>query len=46
MPDYRRAYVPGGTFFFTVVTFRRLPLLTGEVARAELGGPPAHYKEP
>ena len=23
MPNYRRAFLPGGTFFFTVVTFRR-----------------------
>ena len=23
MPDYRRAYVPGGTFFLTLVTFER-----------------------
>jgi len=26
MANYRRARVPGGTFFFTVVTFRRRPL--------------------
>lgn len=26
MPDYRRAYMPGGTFFFTVVTANRSPL--------------------
>jgi len=23
MPDYRRAQVPGGTYFFTVNTYRR-----------------------
>ncbi len=23
MPEYRRWYVPGGTFFFTLVTHRR-----------------------
>jgi len=28
MPDYRRAYVAGGTFFFTVTTFERRPILT------------------
>jgi putative transposase len=28
MPDYRRAREPGGTYFFTVVTFDRLPILT------------------
>ena len=33
MPDYRRAKLAGGTFFFTVVTFNRLPILTGEMAR-------------
>jgi putative transposase len=27
MSDYRRSYVPGGTFFLTVVTYRRRPLL-------------------
>jgi putative transposase len=26
MPDYRRAFVPGGTFFFTLCTYRRKPL--------------------
>ncbi|HEY7088814.1 MAG TPA: transposase [Tepidisphaeraceae bacterium] len=26
MPDYRRAYQPGGTFFFTLVTNHRRPL--------------------
>ncbi len=26
MPNYRRAYVPGGSFFFTLVTDRRAPL--------------------
>ncbi len=36
MPDYRRAWVPGGTFFFTVVTYGRRPILTGEAARVAL----------
>lgn len=27
MPDYRRAFRPGGTFFFTVVTHNRRPIL-------------------
>jgi REP element-mobilizing transposase RayT len=26
MPKYRRAHIPGGTFFFTVVTHRRRKL--------------------
>jgi putative transposase len=33
MPNYRRNYVPGGTYFFTVVTHQRRPLLAGEVGR-------------
>jgi putative transposase len=28
MPNYRRAFIPGGTFFFTVTTNRRQPVLT------------------
>lgn len=28
MPDYRRSWLPGGTFFFTVVTHHRQPILT------------------
>ncbi len=32
MPDYRRAYVKGGTFFFTVVTYGRFPLFQQESA--------------
>ena len=36
MPNYRRAFVPGGTFFFTLVTFGRRPFLTGERARGIL----------
>jgi len=28
MPEYRRAYVPGGTFFFTLVTYQRNPLFS------------------
>jgi putative transposase len=33
MPDYRRSKISGGSFFFTVVTFNRLPILTGDTAR-------------
>jgi putative transposase len=33
MPDYRRSFVEGGTFFFTVVTYNRLPILTSSGAR-------------
>ena len=28
MPNYHRSYVKGGTFFFTIVTYNRLPILT------------------
>lgn len=34
MPNYRRALVPGGTFFFTVVTEARRRFLTDDLARA------------
>ena len=37
MPNYRRALVPGGTFFFTVVTHRRRRLFHVEVNRRLLG---------
>jgi len=33
MAKYRRANVPGGTFFFTLVTYERRPLLTTDLAR-------------
>jgi putative transposase len=36
MSDYRRWYVAGGTYFFTVVTYRRRPLFHHETARALL----------
>ena len=36
MPEYRRPRTPGGTFFFTVNTYRRHPLLTIEAFRREL----------
>lgn len=37
MPNWRRAWVPGGTFFFTVVTDRRTPLFAHPAARSLLG---------
>jgi putative transposase len=37
VPNYRRAYVPGGTFFFTVVTHRRRRLFHLEANRTLLG---------
>ena len=33
MPNYRRWHVPGGTYFFTVVTYRRAPFLCQKMAR-------------
>ncbi len=36
MPNYRRAFRPGGTFFFTLVTYRRARFLCDERARALL----------
>jgi len=32
MPEYRRAWVGGGTFFFTVVTYKRHPFFAEEPA--------------
>ena len=37
MPDYRRWYVPGGTYFFTLVTYRRHRLFQNAAARELLG---------
>ena len=36
MPNYRRWYVPGGTYFFTVVTHLRRPIMASECARKHL----------
>jgi putative transposase len=33
MSNYRRNYVPGGTYFFTVVTYCRRRFLTTDLAR-------------
>jgi putative transposase len=38
VPDRRRWYVPGGTYFFTLVTQDRRPLFTEALARAALRG--------
>ncbi len=37
MPNYRRNFVPGGTYFFTVVTERRTSLFSNDRARTLLG---------
>jgi putative transposase len=36
MPNYRRANIAGGTYFFTVNTLRRIPVLTEEPVREAL----------
>ena len=36
MSDYRRAYVFGGSYFFTLVTERRAPIFRTELARRYL----------
>lgn len=36
MPHYRRLYIPGSWYFFTVVTHERRPILTSEIARRSL----------
>lgn len=36
MPNYRRSCVPGGTYFFTVVTYNRRPQFMAEEARSIL----------
>ena len=33
MPEYRRYYEEGGMYFFTVVTYHRLPILTNPTSR-------------
>lgn len=33
MSNYKRLYIEGGIYFFTVVTFKRRPFLTTELAR-------------
>src|ERR1700722_16264304 len=32
MSNYRRVYIQGGTYFFTVVTYKRNPILCSEKA--------------
>ncbi|KPL76882.1 hypothetical protein ADN00_09780 [Ornatilinea apprima] len=36
MPNYHRAWSPGGTYFFTLVTHQRRPIFTEEMARQTL----------
>lgn len=36
MSSYKRVHIPGGSYFFTLVTFGRQPILTSPQARATL----------
>src|SRR4051812_2742100 len=36
MPRFRRLFIPGGTYFFTLTTDRRIPFLCEEAARSLL----------
>lgn len=45
MSDYRRYYVPGGTYFFTVVTHQRRRFLTTTRAREDLRTAIAHVRQ-
>jgi len=36
VPNYRRAFVPGGCFFFTLVTAKRRPILCTDLGRSSL----------
>ncbi len=36
MPEYRRFGVSGGTYFFTLVTYKRYPWLCNDIARSTL----------
>lgn len=45
MPRYRRARVPGGTYFFTVATERRQPLLIHTDVRTALRKAIVHVRE-
>ncbi|MFK5949276.1 MAG: transposase [Methylococcales bacterium] len=45
MSDYRRNYVAGGTYFFTVVTEKRRPILHTDLARKYLREAFLHCKQ-
>ena len=44
MSNYRRVLIPGGTYFFTLVTWHRKPLLAGEERIAHLREAFRHIK--
>jgi len=37
MSQYRRAIIPGATYFFTLVTYRRRPILCDPLALGHIG---------
>lgn len=45
MSDYRRCYLPGGSFFFTVVTERRANILCTDLARQCLRNAFLNYRQ-
>ena len=45
MPNYRRAKVPGGTYFITQVTYQRQPWLCDEVARDAIRSAILHVRQ-
>jgi putative transposase len=45
MPDFRRAYIPGATYFFTLVTEERARWLCSELARACLRQAIVHCRQ-
>ena len=45
MANYRRCYVPGGSYFFTVVTERRAGILANDRARDCLRGAIRHCRQ-
>ena len=45
MSDYRRRYVPGGTFFFTLVTYQRRNLFASSLARQLLRDAIRHCRQ-
>jgi len=45
MSNYRRWYVPGGTYFFTAITYCRRPMLCEPVARSSLHEAIAHVRK-
>jgi len=45
MPNYRRAKLPGGTYFLTQVTHERQPWLIGKIGREALRTAIVHVRK-